>query len=106
MRILYIGTNKMNYSVDGVYIKGLRKNGVEVFDYSLYGMKGLNLHVRAIKLYFKHAKNINYVMVGYDSPKIIITLWPLCRKKIIYNALCSVYERLIVSRGLAGAKSI
>lgn len=106
MRVLYIGTNKMNYSVDGVYIKGLRKNSVEVFDYSLYGMKGLNLHIEAIKLCFKHFKDVDYVFVGYDSPKIIISIWPFCRKKIIYNALCSVYERLIVSRGLAQAKSV
>lgn len=39
-------------------------------------------------------------MVGYDSPQLVIFCRLFTRKKIIYNALCSVYERLIVSRAL------
>lgn len=106
MKVLYIGMAKKNSSVDGVYIKGLRKNGVEVYDYSFHGKTGIEIYGELFKLFRKHKEGIDFVMVGYDSPRLIIFLWLFCRKKIIYNALCSVYERLIVSRNLARRLSL
>lgn len=46
-------------------------------------------------------KSADFIFVGYDSPKLVSIARIFTRKKIIYNALCSVYERLIVSRNLA-----
>ncbi len=101
MKILFLSFAQIHSSIDGVYKKGLRKNNVEVIDYSFHGVHGFSRYAQILQKYRIHSKEVDYVMVGYDSPLIIIFLWPLCRKKIIYNALCSVYERLIISRNLS-----
>lgn len=106
MTILYLGFGKTLSSIDGVYIKGLRKNGVRVIDYSFHGLLGIKRFTEVLRSYFRHRKEVDIIMAGYDSPFIVWFLWPVCRKPIVYNALCSVYERLIVSRNLAAQYSL
>lgn len=51
-------------------------------------------------------KSADFVFIGYDSPKLVVIARIFTRKKIIYNAALSVYERLIISRELAPRLSV
>lgn len=100
MKILYLSFSNTEHSVNKVYIKGLKQNNVEVLNY-WSNRGGLKKFLDIIKFYRLNHKNTDLLIVGYDSPEIVILLKIISRKKIIYNALCSIYERLIISRALA-----
>src|SRR3989344_5778028 len=97
MRISYFSHSRLKNSVNAVYIKGLIQNGCNLETYKTS---------QSVSGYFGILKTISsnkpdLIMVGYDSPQLVIFCRLFTRKKIIYNALCSVYERLIISRALA-----
>lgn len=100
-KIIYLSRSSLNHSVNSVYIDGLRKNGIEVVGLKtrLGNVAGL------VSFYLKNVKNTDLVMVGYDSPQFAVLAKLLGADKVVYNALCSVYERLIVSRGLSSRYS-
>lgn len=103
MKIFYLSCSKLSHSVNAVYIKGLQQNGVIVSAFQV--SKRLNGYLTAAR-YLKDSKGADLVMVGYDSPGLVTFFKLLTGKKVVYNALCSVYERLIVSRALAGPFSL
>ncbi len=100
MKILYLSQSKLENSVNAVYIKGLEQNGVRVIGFQV-SKKWIGGCFEAVKFLKKQGKDADAVIVGYDSPSLIIVSALISGKKVIYNALCSVYERLIVSRNLA-----
>ncbi len=104
MRILYIGFGKKNSSIDGVYIRGLRKNGAELLDFFLHE-GGIQRYTGIIRCYWQN-RDCDFVIIGYASPQAAILLRLISRKKIIYNALCSEFERKVVSRNLASRYSL
>lgn len=104
MKILYIGFGKKNSSIDGVYIRGLRKNGVQVHDFFLH-KGGIQRYTGIIQCYWRN-RDCDYIIIGYASPQAAILLGLISRKKIIYNALCSEFERKVVSRNLASKYSL
>ncbi|MDP3792256.1 MAG: glycosyltransferase, partial [bacterium] len=99
---LYISRSKLGHSVNAVYVKGLRANNVDVCELFV----NRNEYFDLIRYLFKHRNSFDTILVGYDSPQLVIFCRLFTRKKIIYNALCSVYERLIVSRGHASPFSV
>lgn len=105
MKILYISVTKPNSSVDGVYIQGLKKLGIEVQDYFFHNIYGFRLFGKVYDCVRKH-KNSDFIFAGYSSPHLVIFTRLVCRKPIIYNALCSMYERMILSRSLASKFSL
>jgi len=96
MNVLYLSHSKLKNSVNAVYIKGLVQNGVNIKTYQV--KKSFVGYFDAFKKILKIKSDI--IIVGYDSPKLVTFCRLFTRKKIIYNALCSVYERLIIARGL------
>jgi len=100
MKLLYFTFSNPQYSVNSVYISGLRENNVAVKEF-FYRGKSLENYLRAIKDYWRNRKDANFIIVGYDSPQLATLIRLFSRKKIIYNALCSVRERYIISRALA-----
>src|SRR3989338_7556895 len=104
-KIIYLSNSRLEYALNSVCIKGLRENGVEVLEFGLKGWGAFSF-LALWSFYRRNSKNTDTVIVGYDSPGLVIFLRFFCRKKIIYNAVLSVYERLIVSRGLASRFSI
>jgi glycosyltransferase involved in cell wall biosynthesis len=104
VKILYLSFSDLDHSVNAVYIKGLEANGVEVVK---FGSKqpGAKRFLDAANFYFANRKNVKFILVGYDSPGLATWLYIISGKKIVYNALCSVYERLIISRSLASRVS-
>jgi glycosyltransferase involved in cell wall biosynthesis len=100
MKILYIGFSRPDYSIDGIYINGLRKNGVEVVE-AFFPEDTWKRLQSCIRAYLSHKHALDAVIIGYASPQAVIALWPWCRHMMIYNALCSEFERKIISRKLA-----
>ncbi len=105
MKLLYLTYTKPDYSLNAVCIKGLRENGIDVLDCHIKdrGMRGF---MDALSFYRHNLKNTDIIFVGYDSPALVIFLRLFSRKKIVFNAFLSVYERIIVSRELADRFSI
>lgn len=104
-KIIYISHTRPDYSLNSVVIKGLKENEIEVLEFYVKGNVALGL-IRVIFFYWRNFKKVDLIIVGYDSPALVFLLRPFCYKKIIYNAVLSRYERMIVSRGLAYRFSI
>ncbi len=98
-KIIYLSNTRLDYSLNAVLIKGLRENNVHVLDVQI--QKGILGLVRALSFYKRNSKDTDMVMVGYNSQLLAFFLRAFCRKKIIYNAVLSEYERMIISRQLA-----
>src|SRR3989344_3124817 len=94
--ILYLSHSRLKNSVNLVYIKGLIQNGENVEAHGI--KKSFPGYLDALKKILKIKPD--FIIVGYVSPQLVIFCRLVTRKKIIYNALCSVYERMIVARGL------
>lgn len=132
MKICYFGTYEKYYPLNSVLIKGLRKNGVEVFEchaplwekhrnkhgsflkmFSLIKLAE-NLAVSYLKLGFKFLKehkDIEAVIVGYIGQLDIFWLKFLTsffknKPKIIFVPLVSLYDTVIIDRGLSGKNNI
>ena len=103
MDINYYSSSRLNNSVNAVYVKAFRFNGHNVND--LYIGDNFKEYRRMIGDMTKN-KSADLIFVGYDSPKLVIIARIFTRKKIIYNAALSVYERLIISRELAPRLSV
>lgn len=102
MKILYL--RQSNDPVNTVYVRGLEENGVEVLNLR-FKPSVLDL-VKLAKFYHKEKNNFDLIMIGFSSPQLAILIGLMSGKKIINNAIVSVYDRLIVSRELASQFSI
>src|SRR3989344_804340 len=104
-KIIYISNTLLDYSLNSACIKGLSENGVEVVGFYVKG-GGIRGLIKTVSFYLHNSGDIDAVMIGYDSPVLVALFRPFCRKKIIYNAALSVYERMIISRELASRFSV
>lgn len=98
MKFFYVNIIKEVPPRDKVYLDGLRKNGVEIEKYTD--------NSRALKKFWKIFKkhraitgNYDLIWVGYTAHILVPFARLISRKKIIFNALGSLYEGIIVSRG-------
>ncbi len=104
-KIIYLSQTRLDYSLNSTCIKGLNKNGVELV--GLYVKdKGIQGFIQALTFYRRNSNNTDAVIVGYDSSVLLVFLRLFCRKQIVYNAVLSVYERMVISRGLASKFSV
>lgn len=100
MKILYISRTRLNYSLNAVLIRGLKENGVEVAEEYIKN-KRLSGLFRVLSFYNRNKANADFIIVGYDSATLVPFLRIFCRKKIIFNSVLPLYDRMIVSRKLA-----
>lgn len=105
MKILYLSFTNTRYSSNATYINGLRACGAEVVAY-FPPAQNWRKYIQLAKFYRQNRQKVDFIIVGNDCPKLVIWMKIISRRPIVYNALCSVYERLIVSRGLAGRYSL
>ncbi len=103
-KLIYLTYTRPDYSLNSVCLKGLRENGVEVLDFHVKN-RGVSGFIKALSFYSHNSKNTDALIIGCDSPALAIFIRPFCGKKMIYNAVMSVYERLIISRELASKYS-
>lgn len=104
-KVIYLTHTRPAYSLNSALIKGLRENGTEVVMLRIVG-RGILGFAKSVSFCWRNSKNTDAVIIGYDSPVLAIFIRPFCHKKIIYNAVLSGYERMIVSRKLAPKFSI
>lgn len=103
--ILYASLSRLEYSVNVVYIKGLQDNGVTI--HKLYlDRRGLKGCTELFREYWRKRRIIKAIIVGYDSPQLVVWARLVSGRRVIYNALCSAYERSIVSRAVAPVVSL
>lgn len=103
-KIIYLSNTRLDYSLNAVPIKGLRENNVQVSNIQV--QKGVWGFVRALSFYKHNSKDSDMIMVGYNSQPLAFFMKPFCGKKIIYNAVLSEYERMVISRQLATRLSL
>lgn len=99
-KVFYPSHTRLDYPLNSILLDGLKENGIEIIGFHIKN-RGITGFLELISLYWRNSKNIDLIVVGYDSPALVIFLRFFCRKKIIYNAFLSAYERNIVSRELA-----
>src|SRR3989338_5231510 len=104
-KVFYASFSHLDYSVNAVYLNGLEQNGVTIHKLWLNKRKR-GEYARMLKEYWRNRRGLDLIMIGYDSPQLVILARLISRKKIVYNALCSAYERFIVSRAVAGRFSL
>lgn len=101
MRICWFGTYNSEWGRSKIYMKGLRESGVEVLECQSMA-RGLHKY---IELFFKH-KNISHkydaLVVGYPSHSVVWFGKLLSRKPVIFDALCTMYEGVVLSRQSRG----
>lgn len=96
MRICYVNFNLDNPR-DRITLRGLRENGVVVKEIS-DSASGWRKYWRIARAYRACERECDMVMVGYAGSALVILMRLLTRKKIVYNALSTFYDSMIVSR--------
>ena len=104
-KIIYITCTRPEYSLNAVLLKGLRENGIKVLDF--YNKdKSVRGFMRALSFYRNNSKDVDLLMIGYNSPAMVTFFRFFYRKKIVFNAVLSEYERMIISRKLVSRFSL
>lgn len=98
MKICYVNIVKPIYPRDISIINGLKELGIEVLE-----LCDDSPHLKKIwRLWKKHWKlrdSYDFLIVGYTGYILVPFFRLFTQKKIVFNALCSLYEGCVVSRG-------
>ena len=100
MKICYINFN-LNNSRDQITLRGLRENGVVVKEIA-DKTPGLKKYINIAREFVACEKEYDLYMIGYAGSVLVIFIRLLSfrtRKRIVYNALATFYDSMIVSRG-------
>lgn len=101
MTALYLNSTKNIHSRDAVYLNGLCKLGVKIVECRDWS-PGLR---KFFALYHKHKKlkgKYDIIFVGYSGHLLVPFARLISRKPVIFNALASLYEGMVVSRNRRG----
>ncbi len=102
MIICYFGIYNPIESRNKIYMKGLRQNGVTIIECRDTTRGPL----KYLKLFWKHFKIRNaydFLIVGYPGHVVVPFAKFISKKPVILDALCSLYEGVIISREKHGA---
>lgn len=106
MRFYYINITKNPPPRDAVYLRGLEENGCEI----LYCNDDSSAFFKKIwQITKKHQRvknNYDILWVGYSAHTLVPLARLISRKKIVFNALGSLYEGIIISRHQAALYSL
>lgn len=97
LTVCYFGNYDLSFPRNKIYIDGLRKIGIDVIECH----SDKNKIKKYIELFIKHWKIRNvydFMIVGYPDRLSVIFGKIISKKPIIFNALCSMYEIVVVSR--------
>ncbi len=105
MKICYFGIYDPNLGRNRIYMKGLKENGIEIIE-CRDNSRGF---LKFVKLFFKHWKirnNYDFMVVGYPGHVVVWFAKLISGKPVIFDALCTMYEGVILSRGQFGVLGI
>lgn len=97
MKILYINLSTKN-SRDKVTIRGLKECGHSVTEI-IENSQGLRKFYMLAKKHRPLKNDYDMAFVGYTGGILVPLIRLVSKKKIVYNALSSLYEGMVVSRG-------
>lgn len=100
MKICYFGLYDPEFSRNKVYISGLRQNQVEIVE-CRDTSPGLTKFWRLWRKHRDILRTGGYdaIIVGYPGHIVVPFARMISRKPIIFDALCSLYEAEVLSRG-------
>ncbi len=96
MKICYINF-KLDNPRDQITLRGLRENGASVVEIA-DDAPGLKKYLRIAQAYRARRRECDLIMIGYAGGVLTILFRFLTRKKIVYNALSTFYDSMIISR--------
>ncbi|MCR4333494.1 MAG: glycosyltransferase [Patescibacteria group bacterium] len=96
MKICYVNFN-FKCPRDHITLQGLRENGITVKEI-VDDTPGWRKYLNIAREYRACRRECDLVMVGFAGSILVIFMRLLTRKKIVYNALSSFYDSMIVSR--------
>jgi len=96
----YFGTYNPSSSRNKVYIEGLRKNSVKVLECRDLSPFFLRRYWRLLKKLWKIKNKYDVLIVGHPGHTVVPLARLISRKKIVFNALCSLSEVKFTSRNL------
>jgi len=97
LRICYFGIYNSEWGRSRIYIKGLKENGVEILE-CRDDSKGF---LKYWRLFNKHAKirsSYDFMIVGYPGHAVVWFAKLLSKKKVVFDALCTMEEGVLISR--------
>ena len=96
MTICYFGIYDPNNTRNRELMKGLKENGVEVIQCRVDPSQ----HFKYWKLFKKHRgiQNYDFMIVGFPGHPVMPLAKLICRKKIVFDLLVSLYDAVILDR--------
>ncbi len=100
MRICYFGIYDPGFGRNKVYLSGLRALGHEVIE-CRDDSRGLLKYIRLARRHRAILKAGGYeaMVVGYPGHIVVPLAKALTKKLVVFDALCSLYEGEVISRG-------
>src|SRR3989338_51394 len=100
MRLCYVNLTADIFPRDLVYLRGLRTHGVEIIEIR-DSTPGIRKFYNIFKRHWVIRKNYDVLWVGYCGHILVPFARLITTKKVIFNALGSLYEGVIISRAKA-----
>ncbi len=97
LKICYFGLERPRWARDLVYLKGLKNQGFEVIE-CVDSSKNVLKYWRLLKKHWRVRHDYDLMLVGYLSNLMAPLAKLVATKKVVYNALCSKYESIILDR--------
>lgn len=97
MTVCYFGNYDPEFSRNKIYVYGLKKKGVNVIECRTKNggfLKYIDLFVSHWKIRNKY----DFLIVGYPDRVSVLLARLISRRPVIFNALCSMYEIVVISR--------
>ncbi len=103
--ICYFGIFDPEYSRNRVFIKGLKKQGVNVL-LCVSHKRGVFKYFDLIRKHWSLRGRYDVMVVGYPGQQSVILARLLTRKPIIFDALVSLYDSMVDDRAVIARRSI
>ena len=97
IKICYFGIFNPDFSRNKVYISGLKALGAQIIE-CRDRSGGLLKYWRLLKKHRAIRKDYDVMVVGYPGQIIAVFAKFLSKKKVVLDALCSLYEAEVISR--------
>lgn len=98
MKICYFGIYTQSFGRNKVYISGLKENGVEVIE-CCDNSPGILKYWRLWRKHRLIRDKYDCMIVGYPGHLVVPLAKLISHKKVVFDALCTLYEGEIISRG-------
>lgn len=101
MKICWFGIYKPDFSRNRIYIKGLKKLGVQIMECRDDSAGFL----KYLKLFWKHWQlkdDYDFLVVGYPGHPTVWLAKLISNRPVIFDALCTMEEGVVISRSQAG----